>query len=172
MPRHRTFVAERVGLLIPLALLGAILVVGCTSDEIPPPDSADDSAAASEEATGAPSRPAIEGEELDVVVQPPEGTIAMLNPAAVDAGSEYAVEFQVWGWGPEQDTLVIRVSESTPQVDSETAYDFTDENVIVIADEGSLDVVAQGGNYRGTLVLVEREEVLVPELRDAVKQEL
>jgi hypothetical protein len=172
MSRCRISVVRRVILLAPLALLGAVLIVGCASDEIPPPENADVGAAASEEATGAPSRPAIEGEELDVVTQPPEGTIAVLNPAAVDAGSQYAVEFQVYGWGPERDTLVVHVSESTPQGDGGTAYDFNDEDVIVVADAGSLDVVKQGGNYRGTLVLAEREEVLVPELRDAVKQEL
>jgi len=167
MPHHHISFAHRAILLVPLALFGAAVMVGCASEEIPPPDSADDSAAASEAATGAPSRTAIEGEELDVVVQPPEGTIAMLNPAAVDAGPEYAVEFQVWGWGPEQDTLVIHVSESTPSSEGDAAYEFTDENVIVVADADSLDAITQGGNYRGTLVLVEREEVLVPELRAA-----
>ena len=170
MPSHRALLAPKVAAALLVALLTAVAITACATDEIPPPD--EDASSTSEgaalESTAAPTEPAAAGEQLDVVVEPPEDTIAILDPSAADAGSSYEIEFEVYGWGPEQGTLVIYVTGSEPVDDSGTVFDFAEENVVVVLGGGSLDAVRAGGSYAGTLVLVEREDVLLPELRDVV----
>ncbi len=168
MSRRRASLVSKASLLVLAALVGVALFSGCTSDEASEAgDTGEETAeTAADDATEAPEEPAPAGEDLDVVVQPPTDTIAMLDPSAADAGSAYGIEFEVYGWGPEQDTLVIYVSSSAAVDEGGTTFDFAEENVVVVADADSLDMVREGGSYSGTLVLVEREGVLVPELHD------
>jgi hypothetical protein len=170
LARYRGTAVPSVTFVALFVLLGALFVAGCSSEELPPPDAGAESTSegAAIETSGAPTQPAAEGAELDTVVQPPADTIALIDPSAAEADSEYAIEFEVYGWGPEAGTVVIYVvrSNRTDEGDG-TIFDFNEENLVVVADEASLDAIQQGGAYTGTLVLAPGQSVLIPELRGA-----
>lgn len=112
-------------------------------------------------------QPARVGEQLVVIDNPPPNTVALLDSDQATPGSKYAVTFAPYGVGPsdgENAQLIIKILGSTPQGGSAKSYQFAGTNVLVSVNPAENGVVSVGGQYQGTLELVDQHGVLVPQL--------
>jgi hypothetical protein len=168
-------------LLVIAALLSAAVLAGCagsagsgsqSSQSSDAPSSVVASRTVPQTQTVAPTEPVSKPVELAQVTAPPEATVAMIDPSKAQAGSKYSIAFVPYGTGPgpggPESGLVIRISKSTPDKGVKNPYDFNGRNVLVDASTVPTEqAVKQGGNYDGTLVLVEQSKLLVPRLERA-----
>ncbi|MDO8986849.1 MAG: hypothetical protein Q7V14_01315 [Coriobacteriia bacterium] len=130
---------------------------GTVSSNPASPTAGDDSSADE----GAPTIAAA-GKPLKRVVQPPERTLAMLDPNVAKAGTTYSIVFKPYGTGPQSGGLTIAAMVVTAKLQDPGAKapDLTGRNVLLVLSDG--EVVESGGSYRATLTLTERGETLLP----------
>lgn len=110
------------------------------------------------------TEPAPEGSTLATVTQPPEATLAMIEPTKLEADARYSVVFSPYGYGPArsgQPSLVVKIIQSTPTNDSAKALDFTDRNLLTSAMSGQ-DPITLGGTYAGVLTFRPEGGLLIP----------
>ena len=102
------------------------------------------------------------GKPLKRVVQPPEHTLAMLDPNVAKAGTSYEIVFKPYGTGPQSGGLTVAALVVTAKLrdPSAKAPDLAGRNVLLVLSSG--EVVENGGSYRATLTLTERDETLLP----------
>lgn len=138
--------------------------------EGPPP-------AAGAAAPGAPTAPArtvLSGEDLGEIRSPPEQTITALKvPEGFDSG-DYAITFEIYGWGPggkEGGRLVIHIIEAVPGTGVAGISDPSARNALVHIDASSAGAITQGGRYEARLAVREiepgRGELYLEEVRPA-----
>jgi hypothetical protein len=165
-----------------LVCLLALTLVGCSApaQNLKQPSAAESSSqgAGHDRATTPTAalspQPVTSPVDLKPVTTPPEATVAMVDPKLADAGSKYSVVFVPYGDGPGTGSggrLVIKVSESRPATDVVKPYAFAGRNVL--ADSSKLAAgsrITKGGTYSGTLVLVQKGGLLVPQLIEATKK--
>jgi hypothetical protein len=130
--------------------------------------SASTSATDTEDALQQPmDQPARMGARLDVVDNPPPDTIAILDEGSATPGSTYAVTFAPYGLGPgdgQSQQLVVKVLSSTSQPGVRKPFQFSGHNALVNLAADANGVVVVGGQYQGTITLVDRQGLLVPEI--------
>lgn len=113
----------------------------------------------------APITPAPTGKKLKTMTEPPEDTLAMIEPQPGLSGAKYDVTFRPYGTDPMG--VVIAVSKSVPQAKTAAAADFNDRNVVVRFAVGVSGSVRTGGTYTGVIQLREEAGLLVPYLISA-----
>jgi hypothetical protein len=119
-------------------------------------------------------QPARMGARLIVVDNPPPDTLAILDAGTATSGSVYDVTFAPYGLGPgdgQDQQLVVKILTATAQPGVAKPVQFSGRNALVGLASDAAGVVTVGGQYHGTITLVDRQGLLVPELsRVAVVQ--
>lgn len=119
------------------------------------------------------TEPAPEGSKLTTITQPPEATLAMIEPAKLNDDARYTIVFSPYGYGPSrggQPSLVVRITQATPTNESAKALDFTDRNLLATARTGS-DPIKLGGTYTGVLTFRPEGGLLVPVIGEVKPKE-
>lgn len=112
-----------------------------------------------------PSRPAPIGAKLEPVLQPPQETLAMIDPKMTDPKAVYRIVFRPYGQafaGP--DRMVIRIDKSVSTTAAKKPFEFSGRNVLVVVSARSASAINKGGRYTAELRLVTQEGLLVPEI--------
>ncbi|MHB9004020.1 MAG: hypothetical protein ACYC6C_08135 [Coriobacteriia bacterium] len=122
---------------------------------------------------GRPTEPAPEGSKLTTVTQPPEATLAMVEPTKLKEDARYSLVFSPYGYGPSrggQPSLVIRISTATPTNESAKALDLSDRNLLATAMPGQ-NPVTLGGTYTGVLTFRPDGGLLIPVISEVKPKE-
>ena len=120
-------------------------------------------------AVSPPSAPVLGKEPLAAVGFAPPRTLAFIEPSKAGASDSYTVSFAPYGYGPggARRSLVVRVNRSTPVGKPKRPYPFQGRNVMLDTSGITVGrVIEVGGTYSGTIVLVPKDGMLVPSLRD------
>ncbi len=115
---------------------------------------------------GRPTEPAAGGSQLTTITQPPEATLAMIEPTQLAADARYDIVFSPFGFGPPQSgrpSLVVRVTEATAANESAQAMDFTGRNVLAEVSSGE-DAITLGGTYSAVLTFRDQAGLLIPQI--------
>lgn len=122
---------------------------------------------------GRPAEPAVEGSKLTTVTQPPEATLAMIEPSKLKDDARYTIVFSPYGYGPSrggQPSLVVRITQATGTNESARALDFTDRNLLATTLTGN-DPVTLGGTYTGVLTFRPDGGLLIPVISEIKAKE-
>lgn len=139
--------------------------------EAPPADGTSKSASPTPQVPPVPTvaEPPAQGAVLVTITTPPAKTLAFIDAGVATPGSEYAVEFRVYGIGPGAagSSVVVAIDKSTPAAGVAKPFAFTGRNVLLKLSSDAARVVDVGGAYTGTIKLREQEGMLEPWLVDA-----
>lgn len=155
-----TFVA--IVLAAAVLVVGALLTSRMTGGSSQPPAQL---AARQMARAGDPNAVPADGERLARVSKPPTNTRSMMPAGKVPAGSEFDVEFEPYGYGPQAGTVVVRLGDvktdsSNEQVRS-FARAFAGQNVLLRLSPELSGAISTGGRRQGTVVTADDGRFIV-----------
>lgn len=116
-----------------------------------------------------PTGPVRLGFRLHPLSSAPSGLIAGLTNGRIPPGSQYAVRFKPWGYGPAGPTGQTVVITTTSIVASGTAPDVStmkNSPLLAVMDARRNGDVLVGGAHTGTLTFMTNEGQVIPVLSD------